>query len=121
MGDFIEIAKQLKISEAQESLSNDTSMQLHYWLGEASESVNKFDDALRYYEETLSFVDASEELAVVFNAMGLVCKKKGDYMEAMKYYQKALKAFPGAVFAKENLEIVMEIAFGGVSPAKNQT
>lgn len=119
---FVKSGNAILDSEAGSNLTTDNVMKLHYFLGEALESVDEFDFALSNYKKALNLLHRnSEDTPILYNAMGLIYKKKKDYKAAIKFYRLALTKRPGWDVAKKNLLIALELDAGLNTPSENTT
>ena len=75
--------------------ADDSVAYTYIQLGRASDSLGKYADSLRYYDEALQrfvrcFGTGHVSVAQTYNNMGLVFKELGDYEKALYHYQNAL-------------------------------
>jgi len=90
----------LKIAHNAELLLNDENSQnktaeLYYKAGVGFYYSGKFEEALMWYEKSLSirekiFGKEHPDTAAVYNNIALVCDNQGDYKKALEWYLKAL-------------------------------
>lgn len=65
-------------------------------IGSVYDDKGKYDEALGYYENALKLLEhihsrQEEQLANLYNYMGITYRKKGQYDEALKFYEKELE------------------------------
>ncbi len=76
---------------------------LYVMLGEVSIFLEKFDDALNYFERGLQLDPLQARCA---NGMGIVFLKRHDYKQARGWFEKALAWDKGLISALNNLAVV---------------
>ena len=75
--------------EFQRSIQTDKNNKNAYFaLGSVSETMGKFADAVRYYEEAL---DIDPEFSEAYNALGVVYSRQERWQDALKAFHKALE------------------------------
>lgn len=89
------------------SSSSSSSAASKYKLASAKVDAGKYDAAIDILE---GIVDDNPKNADAWNLLGYSYRKKGDYGDALEYYEKALKLKPNHVGANEYMgELYLEM------------
>ncbi len=81
----------------------------------AWEKKGGIDEALRNYQTAVQY---KPNWSAVFNRMGIICARRGEYDQAEKAFRRALAADPRDSGARENLEFLKK-KLAGASAADN--
>ncbi len=80
---------ELALVEFQRSIQTDKKNKNAYFaLGSVNETMGKFADAVRYYEEAL---DIDPDYSEAYNALGVVYSRQERWNDALKSFNKALE------------------------------
>jgi CHAT domain-containing protein/tetratricopeptide (TPR) repeat protein len=82
-------------------------------LGNLSSLEQKFDQALKYYEQSLSYRPTPQDKAQTLDNIGIVYHRKLDYKAAIERYKESLKLIEG----KSNLILIRATVLNNLSSA----
>ena len=93
--EIIELAT-LRAKEAKKYITNQDSTfaEMHYYLGLAYASKDDYYTAYKHYKinnELIRKYERNEALMYSYEALGLMCYKRGDFTNALNYYQKSFE------------------------------
>ncbi|MBD2122240.1 lipopolysaccharide assembly protein LapB [Trichocoleus sp. FACHB-262] len=74
------------------------------WLGETLEMENRSTEAIAVYEEALKVAKDAYSKAIIHNNLGLLYEQQGNLTAAIREFQQALQAAPGASDVERHLQ-----------------
>lgn len=83
----------------------DTNYMMHYDLGVAFASQNKFDEASDHYRRAL---EIKPDYALAHNNLAILLASQGRFDEAVTHYRQALSADPNYAQAHNNLAVTLQ-------------
>jgi tetratricopeptide (TPR) repeat protein len=81
--------------------AKDMNFDLFYYLGEASKSINQYEEAIYYYQDALSY---RGNVVEILNSIGSCYLELGNMEEALRVLEKSLEVNPNQETIKNIVE-----------------
>jgi len=103
--------KALDLMDQHKGSWDDYKKEAHQKLADLNDLVGDYPQAIHHYVEEMKFVSSSIEKTESLRKIGVICEKKGDLAEALKFYEEAMDLIAHREYPLEAGRIYMNIGW----------